>query len=99
MISLNLFHNFKLIIIWSYFIIIHFIASQEAAKRRQQTTKTNSDSKGDLKLGISLEESIQILNVKKELNKEEVEKNFNHLFKVNQKEKGGSFYIQSKVRF
>lgn len=74
-------------------------ASQEAAKRRQQTSKTNSDSKGDLKLGISLEESVQILNVKKELNPEEVEKNFQHLFEVNQKEKGGSFYLQSKVSF
>lgn len=72
-------------------------ASQEAAKRRQQTSKNTSDSKGDLKLGISLEESIQILNVKKELNPEEVEKNFKHLFEVNQKEKGGSFYLQSKV--
>ena len=50
-----------------------------------------------LKLGISLEESIQILNVKKELNSGEVEKSFKHLFEVNKKEKGGSFYLQSKV--
>ena len=73
------------------------LASQEAAKRRQQTNKTTSNAQGDLKLGITLEESIQILNVKKELNVEEIEKNYKHLFEVNSKEKGGSFYLQSKV--
>lgn len=75
-----------------------FTASQEAAKRRQQTSRTTSNSQGDLKLGISLEEAMQILNVKKDLKSEEIEKNYKHLFEVNQKEKGGSFYLQSKVK-
>ena len=33
------------------------------------------------------------------LKPEEVEENFKHLFEVNDKTKGGSFYLQSKVEF
>ena len=44
---------------------------------------------------------MQILNVEKskanDLEPELVEKNFKHLFEVNDKAKGGSFYLQSKV--
>jgi import inner membrane translocase subunit TIM16 len=39
---------------------------------------------------------MQILDVKA-LDKEEVEKRFKHLFEINEKEKGGTLYIQSKV--
>ncbi|XP_067407214.1 mitochondrial import inner membrane translocase subunit TIM16 [Emydura macquarii macquarii] len=46
--------------------------------------------------GISLQEAQQILNVSK-LSPEEIQKNYNHLFKVNDKSVGGSFYLQSKV--
>lgn len=46
--------------------------------------------------GITLEEAQQILNVSK-LDAAEVEEKYNHLFKVNDKSKGGSFYLQSKV--
>uniref|UniRef100_A0A2K6RHB0 Mitochondria-associated granulocyte macrophage CSF-signaling molecule n=1 Tax=Rhinopithecus roxellana TaxID=61622 RepID=A0A2K6RHB0_RHIRO len=46
--------------------------------------------------GLSLQEAQQILNVSK-LNPEEVQKNYEHLFKVNDKSVGGSFYLQSKV--
>ena len=37
-----------------------------------------------------------ILNVEN-LDKEAIEKNYEHLFKVNDKTQGGSLYIQSKV--
>lgn len=47
-------------------------------------------------LGITLEEAMQILNVNK-LDSAEVEKNYKHLFNVNEKSNGGSFYLQSKV--
>lgn len=44
---------------------------------------------------------MQILNVEtskaSDLKPELVEKNFEHLFQVNDKAKGGSFYLQSKV--
>lgn len=46
--------------------------------------------------GITLEEAQQILNVNK-VDPEEVQKSFDHLFAMNDKAKGGSFYLQSKV--
>uniref|UniRef100_A0A5F9DUK9 Mitochondria-associated granulocyte macrophage CSF-signaling molecule n=1 Tax=Oryctolagus cuniculus TaxID=9986 RepID=A0A5F9DUK9_RABIT len=46
--------------------------------------------------GLSLQEAQQILNVSK-LSPEEIQKNYEHLFKVNDKSVGGSFYLQSKV--
>lgn len=46
--------------------------------------------------GITLEEAQQILNTNK-LDPEEILKNYEHLFNVNDKAKGGSFYLQSKV--
>lgn len=45
---------------------------------------------------MTLEEAQQILNVSK-LEPEEIQKQYDHLFKVNDKAKGGSFYLQSKV--
>jgi mitochondrial import inner membrane translocase subunit TIM16 len=35
--------------------------------------------------------------VNSNLNPEEIQKNYDHLFSVNDKSKGGSFYLQSKV--
>lgn len=46
---------------------------------------------------MSLEEARQILNVNPENTPEEIQKQYEHLFKINDKSKGGSFYIQSKV--
>jgi len=48
------------------------------------------------KTGMSLEEAKQILNVEN-LDAESVQQKYEHLFNVNDKAKGGSFYIQSKV--
>lgn len=45
---------------------------------------------------MSIEEAQQILNINK-LDPEEILKNYEHLFNVNDKSKGGSFYLQSKV--
>lgn len=45
---------------------------------------------------MTLEEAQQILNVS-HLDPEEVAKKYEHLFNVNEKSKGGSFYLQSKV--
>ena len=45
---------------------------------------------------MTLEEAQQILNVEK-LDPEEIKKKYEHLFAVNDKAKGGSFYLQSKV--
>lgn len=40
---------------------------------------------------------MQILDVKQPLNNEEIEKRYKHLFEVNDKSKGGTLYLQSKV--
>lgn len=48
--------------------------------------------------GLSLDEACKILNVEPgHLSKEAVQKQYEHLFEANSKEKSGSFYLQSKV--
>lgn len=47
-------------------------------------------------IGITLEEAQQILNISK-LDATEAQEKFEHLFNMNDKLKGGSFYLQSKV--
>lgn len=75
---------------------------QEYAASQQAATKVGGGSQGashaaaNIKCDLTLEEAKQILNVTS-LKPEEVEERFNHLFNVNDKAKGGSFYIQSKV--
>ncbi|XP_070811354.1 coronin-7-like isoform X5 [Pituophis catenifer annectens] len=71
-----------------------FAASQAAAETRGRTG-AQSWAASSLS-GISLQEAQQILNVST-LNPEEIQKNYEHLFKVNDKSVGGSFYLQSKV--
>lgn len=46
---------------------------------------------------MSLDEAKQILNINDLNNREQITKNYEHLFSVNDKVKGGSFYLQSKV--
>ncbi|XP_054861304.1 mitochondrial import inner membrane translocase subunit TIM16-like isoform X2 [Amphiprion ocellaris] len=71
-----------------------YAASQAAARARgaagQQSAAASSIT------GMSLQEAQQILNVST-LTPEEIQKNYDHLFKVNDKSVGGSFYLQSKV--
>lgn len=71
-------------------------ASQEAAKRAGGGRAGASRVEANLKTGMSLEEAKDILNLD-QLEPELVKKNFEHLFSVNDKTKGGSFYLQSKV--
>lgn len=48
--------------------------------------------------GIQLDEARKILNVEDgALDLAAAQKKYDHLFEVNSKEKGGSFYLQSKV--
>ncbi|KAG5681426.1 hypothetical protein PVAND_010863 [Polypedilum vanderplanki] len=69
-------------------------ASQEAAKRNQN--RSPGTRAATTRTGITLEEAQQILNVNS-LDTEKIQKNYEHLFNVNDKSKGGSFYLQSKV--
>ncbi|KAJ2723600.1 mitochondrial import inner membrane translocase subunit TIM16 [Coemansia sp. Benny D115] len=47
--------------------------------------------------GITVDESVKILNIEDVENKEELMKKFEHLFETNDPKKGGSFYLQSKI--
>ncbi|XP_069502952.1 mitochondrial import inner membrane translocase subunit TIM16 isoform X2 [Ambystoma mexicanum] len=71
-----------------------FAASRAAADARGRSGH-QSAAASNLS-GISLQEAQQILNVPK-INPEDIQKNYEHLFKVNDKSVGGSFYLQSKV--
>ncbi|MBN3276905.1 TIM16 translocase, partial [Polyodon spathula] len=70
-----------------------FAASRAAADARgragQQSAAASNIS------GMTLQEAQQVLNVTT-LSPEEIQKNYEHLFKVNDKLVGGSFYLQSK---
>merc|ERR1712004_104097 len=72
-------------------------ASQQAAAARKQAAGTNESAAADSLTGMSLGEAKQILNVEDMNDAEQINKNYDHLFNVNSKAKGGSFYIQSKV--
>merc|ERR1712226_143220 len=70
--------------------------SQEAAKRNASKNQTQSAA-DTMRMGLTLDEALEILNVKDYKDKEEVGKSYQHLFDVDDKKKGSSFYIQSKV--
>lgn len=71
-------------------------ASQEAAKRAGGGPEGTRRAAANASTGLTLEEAMQILNLDK-LDPEKVNKNYDHLFTVNDKAKGGSFYLQSKI--
>ncbi|CAF1155454.1 unnamed protein product [Adineta ricciae] len=70
------------------------------AKTTQQTGKTSAKTvQADRVTGMSIQEAKQILNITdndlKDL--EKISKQYEHLFNLNDKAKGGSFYLQSKI--
>uniref|UniRef100_A0A0K0ERH4 Mitochondrial import inner membrane translocase subunit tim-16 n=1 Tax=Strongyloides stercoralis TaxID=6248 RepID=A0A0K0ERH4_STRER len=73
--------------------------TQQASERYRQAQNTSSKEKEKTtsKLGISLQESCQILNVKEPFDPKIIEERYKKLFEVNDKAKGGSLYLQSKV--
>ncbi|XP_075984784.1 mitochondrial import inner membrane translocase subunit Tim16 [Anticarsia gemmatalis] len=71
-------------------------ASQEAAKRAGGGPEGTRRAAANASTGLTLEEAMQILNLDK-LEAEKINKNYDHLFTANDKSKGGSFYLQSKI--
>ncbi|KAG9264547.1 mitochondrial import inner membrane translocase subunit TIM16 [Astyanax mexicanus] len=71
-----------------------FAASQAAAEARGKAGAQSAAASSFT--GMTVQEAQQILNIST-LTPEEIQKNYEHLFKVNDKEVGGSFYLQSKV--
>merc|ERR1712198_299808 len=73
--------------------------SQEAAKA-SATRNAEASAAENLRLGMTLDEAKQILNLTDDDlfgKTDRLQKNYDHLFDVNEKTKGGSFYLQSKV--
>jgi import inner membrane translocase subunit TIM16 len=71
-----------------------------AASRRaaSETGKSvNNAVKANAFTGLSLQEAKQILNIDNHEDITKIRDNYNHLFKVNDKSVGGSFYLQSKI--
>ncbi|UJR35130.1 hypothetical protein I4U23_027901 [Adineta vaga] len=70
------------------------------AKTATQTGKTSTKTvQADRVTGMSLQEAKQILNLN-DLDiqdPEKIRKQYEHLFQLNDKTKGGSFYLQSKI--
>jgi len=71
-------------------------ASSSSSTSSEFQSKTRDEAKANARLGITLQESMQILDIKG-LDKEEAERRFKHLFEINDKDQGGSLYLQSKV--
>lgn len=72
-------------------------ARRAAAERTASSASEQETMKANTSTGMSLNEAMEILNVKDTNDVEAVRKSYNHLFEVNNKANGGSFYIQSKV--
>ncbi|KAH3662490.1 hypothetical protein OGAPHI_005742 [Ogataea philodendri] len=69
-----------------------------AATTAQQTTNGAQQPASSRDTDISLDEACKILDVQPSgLSLESVKGKYDYLFDVNSKEKGGSFYVQSKV--
>ncbi|ELU09583.1 hypothetical protein CAPTEDRAFT_166137 [Capitella teleta] len=72
--------------------------SQQAAKARASSGGGSAQSQAaDAFTGMSVQEAKQILNIEDISDVEAMQKKYDHLFQVNDRKKGGSLYIQSKV--
>lgn len=69
--------------------------------QRAQTKAGGSSARASLTSGMTLDEACKILNVKPpaggQANIEEVMERYKRLFDANEQQKGGSFYLQSKI--
>lgn len=73
---------------------------QAAAQTAKQTANAARTRGSNAEYGgITLDESSKILNIEeeKDMNLDKIEERFKYLFDINDKEKGGSFYLQSKI--
>lgn len=72
-------------------------ASQEAARRAGGGSRGAQHVAANTKTGVTLDEALRILNVERSDQKELIEQNYKYLMEANDKSKGGSFYLQSKI--
>lgn len=68
----------------------------KASASASQSGATKSTSVG----GIPVEEALKILDIEKsDISLDKIDEKYKYLFEVNSKEKGNSFYLQSKVYY
>lgn len=77
-----------------------FTEAYRQAAKVSASSAASSVNKSHSIGGIPVDEALKILGLeKKDLNSEKIEQKYNYLFDVNSKEKGNSFYLQSKVYY
>lgn len=69
---------------------------QELESAKQAAQKRPQNVPPPLQTDMALDEAMKILNVE-DLDPEKIDKNYKHLFEMNDRKNGGSFYLQSKV--
>lgn len=75
-----------------------FTEAYKQASKASASAAATGASKAKSVGGIPVEEALKILDIdRKDLNLTEIDKKYEYLFDVNSKEKGNSFYLQSKV--
>ncbi|KAJ4423077.1 mitochondrial import inner membrane translocase subunit TIM16 [Gnomoniopsis sp. IMI 355080] len=76
-------------------------ASSSYQRAQQKAGGTSTSGRASLAGGMTLQEAVNILNVKPpkggQADMEEVMDRFKRLFDANDPKKGGSFYLQSKI--
>lgn len=72
-------------------------ASQEAARRAGGGRQGAQHVAANSRTGITLEEALRILNAERSDQTELIERNYKYLMEANDRSKGGSFYLQSKI--
>lgn len=72
-------------------------ASQEAARRAGGGSRGAQHAAANTKSGLSLEEALCILNAERLDQAELIERNYKYLMEANDRSRGGSFYLQSKI--
>lgn len=77
-----------------------FTEAYRQAAKASATAAATGATKAKSTGGIPVEEALKILDIEKDkLTLEEIEKKYEYLFDVNSKEKGNSFFLQSKVYY
>ncbi|XP_036146780.1 mitochondrial import inner membrane translocase subunit Tim16-like [Monomorium pharaonis] len=72
-------------------------ASQEAARRAGGGRQGAQHVAANTRTGVTLEEALRILNAERPDQTELIERNYKYLMEANDRSKGGSFYLQSKI--
>lgn len=72
-------------------------ASQEAARRAGGGRQGAQHVAANNRTGLTLDEALRILNAERADQTEVIERNYKYLVEANDRLKGGSFYLQSKV--